>query len=67
MNAEGLYQLFSSIITFPTSDAERNDLEQLVGIGLAQRAQQGKAAGYRISPAGWGIAMGLWGHDRGDR
>jgi len=64
MNAEALYQVFSSIITFPANAEEQKNLENLVDLGLAQRANQGHAEGYRISPTGWGVAMGTWGHDR---
>lgn len=63
MIASALYQLPTSIIHFPTSPADQTAMEGLAKLGLATPASQGHADGWLISPAGWRIAMGYWGHD----
>lgn len=54
-----LYVLFSTTFFQPR---EPGAYEALVEAGLALSVAQGQIAGYRISPAGYLCAMGLWGH-----
>lgn len=56
-----LYQLFTTILLFPSTPENTRDLESLVARGYAEPATQGHAEGYRISPAGWREAMSRWG------
>lgn len=56
---ETLYQLYSTPILF-TKDAR--PLDQLCGLGYAEKVKQGKADGYRITPDGHRVATARWGH-----
>lgn len=56
---EALYQVFSTMILFPKDETP---YLKLVDIGYAERCAQGHADGFRITPKGYRVATGRWGH-----
>lgn len=60
---DALYQVFTSMILFPTSDLEPY-CRALCTFGLIERIAQGHAMGYRITPKGYAEAMAQWGHEQ---